>query len=186
MFGRIALILLCLFILGCQTPAYQEQGWASSIMDSYVGRMTSSGQLYHPGYSTAAHNTLPFGTELTVANLATGRSVQVIVNDRFPRYPGLVIYLSASAAQYIGMHPRQFSPVKLTARTIPPRGYGPPARSYALLPQSTANARPTVLRSNHVPSVPWSSFFRRFRGARTPNAESYHGGNTPPAELPLF
>ncbi|MCX6839165.1 MAG: septal ring lytic transglycosylase RlpA family protein, partial [Verrucomicrobia bacterium] len=62
-------------LVSCRTPAYLEQGLASYIADSYAGRMTSSGQVYHPGYSTAAHNTLPFGTEVTVKNLYNGRSV---------------------------------------------------------------------------------------------------------------
>ncbi len=209
MFGRLVLILLCLGMVGCETPAYQEQGWASSIIDHYGGRMTSSGQMYHPGYSMAAHNTLPFGTELTVENLATGRRVQVRVNDRFPSYPGLVISLSASAAQYIGMSPRQLSPVRLTAYTIPRGGYGAAARSHVPQPVPDAASRdyarrgqlyggneaPRPLAPAHVmpsgarqdaPVAFWSSFFRRLRGGRTPNAESYRGGNTPPAQLPLF
>lgn len=95
--------VIALAVVSCQAPAYQEQGWASYIADNYAGRMTSSGQIYHPGYSTAAHNSLPFGTEVTVKNLHNGRSVKAMVNDRFPSYPGRVINLSGAAAQYLGM-----------------------------------------------------------------------------------
>lgn len=119
-----ALLTAVLTLAGCQTPVYQEQGWASYIADSYAGRMTSSGQVYYPNYCTAAQNTLPFGTELTVKNLYTGRSVKVLVTDRFPHYPGRVINLSSAAAGQIGMTPMQLAQVKVTAYRLPQQGYG--------------------------------------------------------------
>jgi len=119
-----ALLTAVLTLVGCQTPVYQEQGWASYIADSYAGRMTSSGQVYYPNYYTAAQNTLPFGTELTVKNLYTGRSVKVLVTDRFPYYPGRVVNLSSAAAGQIGMTPMQLAQVKVTAYKLPQQGYG--------------------------------------------------------------
>ncbi len=80
-----------IFTSGCQSmkrPAYSEQGWASYIADSYEGRPTSSGAFYDPRAYTAAHNTLPFGTVVTVKNQQNGQKVDVVVNDRFPNYPG--------------------------------------------------------------------------------------------------
>ncbi len=53
---------------------------------------------------TAAHRTLPFGTQLTVTNPRTGKSVTVIVNDRGPFVSGVSLDLSRGAAQAIGMH----------------------------------------------------------------------------------
>lgn len=119
-----ALLTAVLTLVGCQTPVYQEQGWASYIADSYAGRMTSSGQVYYPNYYTAAQNTLPFGTELTVKNLYTGRSVKVQVTDRFPYYPGRVINLSGAAAAAVGITPMQLAQVKVTAYKLPQQGYG--------------------------------------------------------------
>ncbi len=119
-----ALPTAVLTLVGCQTPVYQERGWASCIADSYAGRITSSGQVYYPNYYTAAQNTLPFGTELTVKNLYTGRSVKVLVTDRFPYYPGRVINLSSAAAGQIGMAPMQLAQVKVTAYRYPQLGYG--------------------------------------------------------------
>lgn len=119
-----ALLTAVLTLVGCQTPVYQEQGWASYIADSYAGRMTSSGQVYYPNYCTAAQNTLPFGTEVTVKNLYTGRSVKVLVTDRFPYYPGRVVNLSSAAAGQIGMTPMQLAQVKVTAYKLPQQGYG--------------------------------------------------------------
>jgi hypothetical protein len=45
---------------------------------------------------TAAHPWLPFGTHVTVTNLANGRSVTVVINDRGP-FGGRIIDLSAEA-----------------------------------------------------------------------------------------
>jgi rare lipoprotein A (peptidoglycan hydrolase) len=45
---------------------------------------------------TAAHPWLPFGTVVTVTNLANGNSVQVVINDRGP-FGGRVIDLSDQA-----------------------------------------------------------------------------------------
>jgi rare lipoprotein A len=53
----------------------------------------------HPhaeGY-TAAHRTLPFGTVVTVTNVATGGAVEVTINDRGPFVEGRVIDLSREA-----------------------------------------------------------------------------------------
>jgi uncharacterized protein YabE (DUF348 family) len=45
---------------------------------------------------TAAHPWLPFGTVVTVTNLANGRSIQVVINDRGP-FGGRIIDLSEEA-----------------------------------------------------------------------------------------
>ncbi len=45
----------------------------------------------------AAHQTLPFGTEVLVTNLANGKSVTVVINDRGPFVEGRIIDLSDDA-----------------------------------------------------------------------------------------
>jgi len=52
---------------------------------------------------TAAHKTLPFGTELRVTNTANGRSVVVRINDRGPFIPGRDLDLSRAAAEALGV-----------------------------------------------------------------------------------
>ncbi len=54
---------------------------------------------YDPPWSgmTAAHPWLPFGTNVTVTDRASGRSVTVVVNDRGPFSPGRIIDLSPEA-----------------------------------------------------------------------------------------
>jgi resuscitation-promoting factor RpfB len=51
------------------------------------------------GY-TAAHPWLPFGTVVTVTDVSTGKSVQVVINDRGP-FGGRIIDLSPEAFQAI-------------------------------------------------------------------------------------
>ncbi len=46
---------------------------------------------------TAAHPWLPYGTIVTVTNLATGKSIQVVINDRGPFADGRIIDLSNEA-----------------------------------------------------------------------------------------
>jgi rare lipoprotein A len=70
----------------------------------WQGQRTASGQPFDPRGMTAAHRTLPFGTQLTVMNPRTGKSVTVIINDRGPFISGISLDLSLAAAQAIGMH----------------------------------------------------------------------------------
>jgi rare lipoprotein A len=52
---------------------------------------------------TAAHKTLPFGTQVRVTDLKTGRSVIVTINDRGPFNRGRVLDLCTRAARALGM-----------------------------------------------------------------------------------
>jgi uncharacterized protein YabE (DUF348 family) len=52
---------------------------------------------YHRNGMVAAHQTLPFGTNVRVTNTATGESVTVVINDRGPYIDGRVIDLSDDA-----------------------------------------------------------------------------------------
>jgi uncharacterized protein YabE (DUF348 family) len=51
---------------------------------------------YHRDGMVAAHPSLPFGTRVTVTNLASGRQVTVVINDRGP-FGGRIIDLSDDA-----------------------------------------------------------------------------------------
>ena len=63
----------------------------------------ASGGRFDPDAMTAAHRTLPFGTRVKVTHLASGRSVEVKINDRGPYIAGRIIDLSRAAAGVIGM-----------------------------------------------------------------------------------
>jgi len=77
-------------------------GTAHYYTKRYNGRRTSSGATYNPHKLTAAHPTLPFGTRVTVENLANKRSVVVTVNDRCRKRSFEFIDLSRAAAHELG------------------------------------------------------------------------------------
>ena len=81
----------------------QITGWASWYGPGFHGNMSASGERFNQHALTAAHRTLPFGTQVRVTNLETGQSVIVRINDRGPFHGNRVIDLSAGAARVIGL-----------------------------------------------------------------------------------
>jgi rare lipoprotein A len=79
--------------------SFEDAGIASV----YGDQTTADGQQMKPGEMTAAHRTLPFGTQVTVVNRNNGRSVVVRINDRGPFVHGRVIDLSPAAALALGI-----------------------------------------------------------------------------------
>ena len=79
----------------------------------FHGRLTANGERYNQNGLTAAHKTLPFGTQVRVTNLRNGRSVIVRINDRGPFVGGRVIDLSKGAASVIGLVSSGVAPVQL-------------------------------------------------------------------------
>jgi len=69
--------------------------------EKFHGRPTSSGEIYDMYKVSAAHKTLPLGTNLKVTNLKTLKSIVVRVNDRGPFVAGRIIDLSFKAAQML-------------------------------------------------------------------------------------
>jgi rare lipoprotein A len=89
---------------------FASHGLASFYSDE---QQTANGEKFNPNDLTAAHPTLPFGTQLRVTNVATGRSVTVRVNDRGPFVPGRIVDVSYSAAETLGIVGRGVAKVKL-------------------------------------------------------------------------
>jgi rare lipoprotein A len=78
-----------------------EEGIASWYGYPFHGRASASGEIYNMYELTAAHRTLPFGTQVRVHDLENGESVDVRINDRGPFVEGRIIDLSYTAAQSI-------------------------------------------------------------------------------------
>ena len=95
----LALMLASAPVFAAGKPASgQFSGVAAYYDKNYHGR-TAAGDQYDPEKLTAAHRTLPFGTRLKVTDRKTGRSVEVVVNDRGPFTRGRVLDLSLAAAK---------------------------------------------------------------------------------------
>ena len=84
---------------------------ASYYHGSLAGNPTASGEAYRPERLTAAHKTLPLGTELKISY--GGETVEVVVNDRGPYVPGHELDLSYAAAEAIGLVGPGVAPVRV-------------------------------------------------------------------------
>ena len=101
--GKLLWILL---IFGAFMAFGHDRAEAKTVLASWYGpgfhgQPTASGEIYDAYGYTAAHKTLPLGTEITVTY--AGRSVDVVVNDRGPYSGGRELDLSQGAAEYLGL-----------------------------------------------------------------------------------
>jgi len=117
-----ALMALGLLVAGCAgpragggAPNWREQGLASWYGADFHGRRTASGERYNMYAMTAAHKTLPLGTQIVVINQQTGRRIRVRVNDRGPFVAGRIVDLSLAAARELGSAGAGVVPVTLEA-----------------------------------------------------------------------
>jgi len=108
---RFRLAVLALAVSAAALPA--EEGLASWYGGKFQGRRTASGEIFDTRQLTAAHRSLPFGSQVLVTNLENGKSVTVRINDRGPFVAGRVIDLSLAAAAAIGLAGRGLAAVRL-------------------------------------------------------------------------
>jgi rare lipoprotein A len=94
---------------------FAEEGVASWYGKEYHGLPTSSGELFDMHALTAAHRSLPFGTQAEVFCPSTGRTVVVRINDRGPFIPGRIIDLSYAAAADLGIAMAGIARVRIRA-----------------------------------------------------------------------
>ena len=83
---------------------YKSEASASYYHDKFNGRKTASGEKFNNDLFTAAHRKFPFGTMLKVPNIASGKYVVVVVNDRGPFTKGREIDLSRKAYKTIAVN----------------------------------------------------------------------------------
>jgi len=94
---------------------YDEVGKASWYGKDFHGKKTANGQIYNMYGVSAAHKTLPLGTQVRVTNLENNRSVVLVINDRGPFVHGRVIDLSYGAAQKLDTVEKGVAKVRITA-----------------------------------------------------------------------
>ncbi len=100
---------------GEATQGEIDRGMASWYGQKFHGRRTASGEPFDMNALTAAHKTLPFGTQVRVRHARTGREVVVRINDRGPHVGGRIIDLSHAAAAAIGLVQTGVAPVVVLA-----------------------------------------------------------------------
>ncbi len=116
------LFLLIFYVLfvNCEEKIeynYEEHGIASYYANLFEGRLTSSGEIFYQDSLTAAHKTLPFGTEVLVFNPRNERSIKVVINDRGPFRRNRIIDLSRRAADSLGILDKGLQQVIIFADT---------------------------------------------------------------------
>lgn len=84
--------------------------------DKFVGRKTSSGEVFTQDKYTAAHRTFKFGTLLLVTNPKNGKQVIVRVNDRCPK--ANIVDMTRKAARQIDVKSHT-----VQVEVLPPRYY---------------------------------------------------------------
>jgi rare lipoprotein A len=95
------MLLACAFLMFSDERAEAEKALASWYGPGLQGLPTASGEPFDANGYTAAHKTLPLGTELLVSH--EGRSVSVRINDRGPYVGGRELDLSQAAARDLGL-----------------------------------------------------------------------------------
>jgi len=101
-------VAACLTVVGASAAS---AGWTGKA--SYYGGRGRTASGGHVGHLTAAHRSLPFGTQLRVTNLRNQRSVVVTVNDRGPFVRGRIVDVSTGAAGVLGMKGAGIAPVRV-------------------------------------------------------------------------
>ena len=114
--------------------AQADEALASWYGPGFEGSPTASGEPYNPYGYTAAHKTLPLGTELVV-NYG-GNAVQVTVNDRGPYVGDRSLDLSQGAAEAIGLDQAGVDYVEYS--------YADPSSAYAAEPAPEPVAEPVA------------------------------------------
>jgi rare lipoprotein A len=160
-------VLLCLGFTQCRSTQttgnpYEQRGLASWIHDRYHGRLTAFGTVYDRNAFTASSPTLPYGTAVRVTHLGNGRSVDVVVTDRFS-YPGRVINLSPAAAAQIGLLQEQLAEVSVVPLQTngPAQGAGFSTQPNYFPARSGSSGRPALLppyNPNKPPPLSRQSF----------------------------
>ncbi|KNB61226.1 MULTISPECIES: septal ring lytic transglycosylase RlpA family protein [Chryseobacterium] len=90
----------------------KKTSYASYYHDKFNGKKTASGEVFDNSKLTAAHRTLPFGTEIKVTNLNNGEEVIVTVNDRGPFHSSRALDMSKAAFDEIGGTKKGIIPVE--------------------------------------------------------------------------
>lgn len=131
---------------------FTQTGQASWYGPGFHGKKTSNGEIFNMNGLSAAHRTLPLGTQVRVTNTTNGKSVVVRVNDRGPFHGNRVIDLSKGAAAQLGFVNNGMASVKIETLHGKPV-LTAPAQAVAV---ATSPKTPTIaFAPNVLPTMYW-------------------------------
>lgn len=90
-----------------------SKGIASYYHDKFVGRPTSTGELFSNDKFTAASNTLSLNTYVKVTNLTNGKFLYVRINDRMAKNNKRLIDMASICAKKLDFHYKGLTNVKV-------------------------------------------------------------------------
>jgi rare lipoprotein A len=102
-------------------PLKVWEGRASWYGSRFHGRKTANGEIYNMNATTAAHQSLPFGSLVRLVDLKTGKSQIVRINDRGPFVEGRELDVSAHTATRLGMVDRGVARLRIELLEVPKR-----------------------------------------------------------------
>ncbi len=113
---RLSAISSLLLVAACASSRYETYEEPRTAVASWYGaefhgKPTASGEIFDMNKLTCAHREFPFGSVLEVTNVANGKTVKCVVNDRGPFVSGRDLDLSYGAAKEIGL--RSTGPVRI-------------------------------------------------------------------------
>lgn len=77
------------------------------------GHKTASGRRLNNNAHTAAHKTLPVGSQVRVTNLSNGRSEKLTITDRGPYIKSRIIDVTIGSAKRLGFYSNGITKVKV-------------------------------------------------------------------------
>lgn len=98
---------------------FVQTGMASWYGPGFHGKRTANGEIYDQHALTAAHRSLPLGTNVMVTNLENEQAIEVRINDRGPFVGGRIIDLSLVAAKSIGVYAPGTALVRIEVLSAP-------------------------------------------------------------------
>lgn len=116
-----ALVAVPLLLSAPAEASARERGVASWYGPRHHGKPMANGQPYNQWALTAAHRTLPLGTEIRVRNRDNGLIVVVTVTDRGPYTRGRILDVSRAAAHRLDMIETGVARVEITPIRRPER-----------------------------------------------------------------
>ena len=113
----ILVLIMSVIVMGCSSVHHRKghaiSGRATCYESKYEGKTTANGELYDSGKMTCAAKDIEFGKKIRVENIATGKSVYVVVNDRGPKQDGWLVTLSEAAFKKIANKGETFVEVEI-------------------------------------------------------------------------
>jgi rare lipoprotein A len=116
--------------------------------DAFTGKETASGDIFSQEKLTAAHESLPLGTEVELFYVQSGKKVRVTVNDRLENAPDM-FWISKTAADSLGI--RSVYPTEVLY-TVP--GEDPVPEDHSLYSELFTSLSPNLEKRENDPFLP--------------------------------